>query len=73
MRKQFEMTEADLEELMRACKPVPYIMPQCGPIRTPQENANSAWTNLGNKMGFIGSTVEPISGKGTRFFTAEET
>lgn len=69
-RQDFEMTESDLANLMEACKPVPYIAAQCGPISSPQENANRAWQTLGNKLGFDSSTVQPVDGKGPRFFTA---
>lgn len=69
-RTQYEMTEQDLEELLEACKPVPMIALQCGSPSSPQENANNAWKALGSKMGFDHMTVEPVSGKGYRFFTA---
>lgn len=68
-RVEYEMTEADLVELLDACKPVPCI--QIGgytPSR--QENANRAWDALGRKMGFDSNTVRPIDGKSNRFFTA---
>ncbi len=68
--KEFEMTEDQLETLLDACKPVPMIMLQCGPPSSPQENANRAWAALGIEMGFDSKTVEPISGKSTRFFRA---
>lgn len=71
MRKEFEMTEEQLKEIIDAGKPVPYLMPQCGRIRSPQENANSAWQGLAKKMDFVWDTVRPVSGKGSRFFTAE--
>jgi len=73
MKKEFEMSETDLKELMEACKSVPMIALQCGTPRSPQENANDAWNRLGEKMGFDGSTVEPIFEKGTRFFVAVPT
>lgn len=69
-RIQYEMTEEDLKALLEACKPTRvmkignYIPP------SPQENANRAWGQLGEKMGFDSMTVQPISGKGSRFFTA---
>lgn len=69
MRKEYEMTEAQLKQLLDACKPVTYIMAQCGPISSPQENANRAWSRLGDEMGFDSRTVEP-TGRGDRFFTA---
>ncbi|MFH2034277.1 MAG: hypothetical protein ABIJ26_06200 [Candidatus Margulisiibacteriota bacterium] len=69
-RTNYEMTEEDLGELLDACKPVPLIMLQCGTPSSQQENANRAWKELGKKMGFESDTVLPISGKGTRFFSA---
>lgn len=71
MRQHFVMTDDDLEELMDACKPVPLIMLQCGMPSSPQENANDAWARLGEKLKFDSSTVQPVAGKGTKFFTAE--
>ena len=70
MRKEFEMTEAQLETLLDACKPVPYMVFGGRPPRSPQENANDAWCRLGRDMGFDGMSVRPSS-KGQRFFTAE--
>ena len=64
------MTPTDLEKILDACKPVPMIMLQCGPGRSPQERANDAWAELGSRMGFDHMTVQP-TGNGDRFFTAE--
>ena len=66
------MTQADLDKIKEACKPVPLIMLQCGMPASPQENANNAWKELGERMGFDGMTVQPSS-KGQLFFMAEET
>lgn len=63
------MTEADLEEILEACKPVTMILVGGHAPSSPQENANRAWAKLGAKMGFDSMTVEPSSG-GMRFFTA---
>jgi len=73
MRKEFEMTQAELDEILDACKPTPvmYLSGGQSMFRSPQENANGAWRKLGKKLGFIGDTVRPISGKGDRCFTAE--
>lgn len=71
MRKRFEMTEADLEVLKNASKPVVYIVIGGHPPSSPQENANRAWKELGDRMGFDFMTVQP-TGEGDRFFTAEE-
>lgn len=65
MRKEYEMTQTQLDKLLDACKPTPAMG-----FKTPQENANRAWRALGDEMGFNFMTVEP-SEKGSRFFTAE--
>lgn len=71
MRKEFEMSQAQLDALMDACKPVPMMMLQCGTPSSPQENANAAWQRLGVELGFKHMTVGPVIGKGSLFFTAE--
>jgi len=70
MRQDFEMTQEDLETLLAAMKPVPYMVFGGQPPRSQQENANDAWAALGRKMGFKHMTVRP-NGKGDRFFSAE--
>ena len=79
MRKEFKLTQEQLDTLLDACKPVPYmlILPTLhlliGGIapRSPQENANAAWAKLGLELGFDSMSVRPINGKGIEFFTAE--
>lgn len=68
-RKEYELTAEQFDTLLEACRSVPAIMLQCGPISSPQENANRAWCALGDELGFDGMTVES-SPKGHRFFTA---
>ena len=71
MRKEFEMSQEDLERILEACKPVPYMIIGGVVPRSPQENANAAWGDLGHRMGFDAMSVRPIPEKGDRFFTAE--
>jgi hypothetical protein len=71
LMKEFEMTKEQLDTLLDAMKPVPYMIMGGMEPTAQQENANNAWNRLGNEMGFQSSTVQP-SGKGDRFFTAEE-
>lgn len=71
-RTNYEMTKEDLEKILEACKPTRVMCLNGG---TPlggnqQENANSAWKALGEKLGFDYMTVRPIEGKGQRFFSA---
>lgn len=68
-RKEYGMTDAQFDALMEACKPVAAIALNCGPLSSPQENANRAWCSLGREMGFDGMTARP-SPRGERFFTA---
>lgn len=70
MRQEFEMTEAQLNAIMEAGKPVPYMVFGGRAPRSPQENANAAWAALGAVLGFEPMTVQPARGKGQRFFTA---
>lgn len=70
MRKRYEISQAQLDKLLDACKPVPMIMLQCGMPSSPQENANRAWEALGNELGFDHMSVQP-TGEGNRVFTAE--
>ena len=73
MRKEFELTQEELDNLLDACKPTPcmYLFGGRPMFNTPQENANHAWDVLGKKRGFVGNTVRPVSGKGNKFITAE--
>ena len=65
------MTQEQLDEILDACKPVPYMVIGGVVPRSPQENANDAWRLLGDALGFKHMTVRP-NGKGDRFFSAEE-
>jgi len=69
-RVNYEMSDEDLDIILTACKPTTAMM--IGGIlpRTPQENANAAWANLGKKMGFDSYTVKPIQGKSNKHFSA---
>ncbi len=72
MRTGFEMTQADLDGLLAAMKPVQWGALQWGATLIQQENANAAWARLGAKMGFDWETVRP-TGQGDRFFSAVPT
>lgn len=69
---EYEMTQADLDAMLAACKPTPVMFLSGGQsmFDSPQENANRAWKELGSRMGFDHMTVRPIAGKNARFFTA---
>ncbi len=71
--REFEMTDEDLAILLDASKPTSamYLIGGTTMASTPQENANSAWQRLGEKLDFKHMTVRPVPGKGQKFFTAE--
>lgn len=71
MRKEYEMSQEQLDKILDACKPVPYMIIGGMAPRSTQENANAAWSSLGQEMGFDHMSVKP-SNKGNKFFTAEE-
>ena len=72
-RTNYEMTQVQLDKILDACKPTPVMMIGGYTGSSPQENANNAWAALGKEMGFDHMTVQPISGKGTCFFSAVPT
>lgn len=69
-RTEYEMTEEDMQTLLNACKATPVMMIGSYSPPSQQENANNAWAALGKKMGFDSDTVQPIRGKGQRWFSA---
>ncbi len=70
--KEFEMTEAQYNKILESSKPTPvmYLTGGESMFKSPQENANQAWENLGEELGFKYMTVKP-SIKGDKFFLAE--
>ena len=71
MRKEFTMTQEQMETLLTACKPVPYMVIGGVSPKSPQDNANAAWCRLGREMGFDGMSVLP-NGNDMKSFTAIE-
>jgi hypothetical protein len=69
VKREYEMTQADMDKILEACRPTVCI--QVGGLgpSSPQDNANAAWRALGERMGFDGMTVEP-SARGPLFFLA---
>ena len=69
--KEFEMTKEQRARILNASRPVPYMVFGGIEPRSPQENANDAWRELGRELGFDYLTVRPVPGKSDRFFRAE--
>lgn len=72
MRKLYELTQEQLDTILAACRPIPYLFVGGFPPRSPQENANDAWQALGKDLNFDHMSVRPEPEKGMKFFTAEE-
>ncbi len=71
MRKQFQMTKAQLKRLLDACQPVPYMVFGGMPPPDPMIRINAAWREIGREHGCDGSTAQPVSGMGQEHFSAE--
>lgn len=71
MRREFKMTQEQLDHLIEASQPVRYMIIGGVAPRSPRERAHGAWRDLGQEMGFDWQTVRPAPGKGQRYFTAE--
>jgi hypothetical protein len=71
-RREFTLTIEQLEMLKEATKPLPRIMVGGKFPPTQQERANMMWILLGQTIGFDGRSVQPVEGKGERYFTAIE-
>ncbi len=75
MRREYELTDEQHAKLLDACKPTPAMWGRGGMpmFKSPQENANAAWADIGREMGFDSMTVRPVAGKSSRYFTADST
>lgn len=71
MRREYEMSQEQLDRLLAACRPVPYMIVGGMAPPSPQASANVAWKTLAREMGFQWDSVRPVAGKGSAFFTAE--
>ncbi len=68
-RKEYEMTQEQLDAILDASKPTVAIMIGSYMPPSPQENANRAWQLLANEMNFELMSVQPV-GTDQRKFTA---
>lgn len=59
MKTKFVMSKEQLNKILEASKPVRYMIFNGMEPRSPQENANDCWKELGDEMGFVWDTAEP--------------
>lgn len=69
-RREFELSQEQLDKLLKASEPVPYVIIGGVEPPHPQQNANAAWQELAAEMGFQWETVEPVEGKDQKFISA---
>ncbi len=73
-RREYEMSQADLDVLLEAHKS-PYLISRLvaypPPVTAPSKRTVAAWSSLGRKMGFDSESALTVPGKGLRFFTAQ--
>jgi hypothetical protein len=69
-RQEYKLSPGQLERLLEASKPVPYMVFGGHVPSSPQENADRAWQELGAEVGFDWKTVDPLPEKGQEYFTA---
>lgn len=70
-RQEYEMSDEELQaikDISNDRTPVIFVGTWLGLDK--QERANNFWVQLGRKYGFDGMSVEPIKGKGSKFYTA---
>lgn len=70
-KREYEMTEGQLAEILDAGQPRPVLKIGDYFTPSPQERANQAWAALGGELGFKYMTAEPVPGKDMHFFMAE--
>jgi|HubBroStandDraft_6_1064221.scaffolds.fasta_scaffold163192_3 hypothetical protein len=58
MKRQYRLTDEELQSIMDASKPVPYMVIGGVEPSSPQENANRAWQAVAAKHGFEWDTAE---------------
>jgi hypothetical protein len=66
--KTYQLNDEQFQRIADASKSVPYILGSNGIApRSPSENANDVWRALGDELGFVWDTAQPISGSDRQF------
>lgn len=71
MRQQYRMTDDELEQVLNASKPVPYMVFGGREPSSPQENANNAWQGIADRVGCDKFTIGPAASGDIQEFSAE--
>lgn len=73
MKKEYEMTPDDYEVMKAIIKQEPIPVMKFGNHWSgmeKQEQANTFWKDLGDRLGFVWDSAESVPGKGVLFFKA---
>ena len=57
-KRQYRLTDAELERILDASKPAPYMIIGGHAPASPQENANSVWQSVAAAHGFVWDSAE---------------
>ena len=57
--KPYRLTDTQLNTILDACKPVPYMVVGGMMPRSPQHNANDAWQSVAAELGCRWDTIRP--------------
>lgn len=71
MKKQYRMTDEELQSVLDASKPVPYLVFGGMAPPSPQENVNRAWAAIARAHGVRQMSIGPASTGDQRDFIAE--
>jgi len=67
---EFTLTEDEMQSVLDASKPVPYLVIGGIPPRSQQEQANSAWQKIAEAHSVKWDTIRPIN-EATRLMSGE--
>lgn len=69
--KNYRLSDEDLEQLLNASKPVPYMVFGGHPPSSPYDNAMRVWDVLAEKYGVVRSTIDNAGTGDMHDFIAE--
>jgi hypothetical protein len=59
VKRQYRLTDAELQSILDCSKPVPMIMLHISTPESPQDRANRAWQSVAQAHGFVWDSAEP--------------
>lgn len=69
--KTFTMSQEDYDALLKASQPTPYLIVGGVLPTDPRQHIISLWKDMGERMGFVWETAEPVNLEFPLVFKAE--